>query len=172
MKRQEKISAKNVSLFAMLIALAMIFSYIESQIPPFFAVPGMKLGLTNVVVLVALYKRGSISAMAINIIRIVLVSLLFGGIASMMYSLAGGMLSTVVMILMKKTGKFRTVTVSAAGGVFHNVGQIIVAMFMLNTTGIVWYLAVLWFTGMVTGILIGLLGDMLLTRLPDKLFKE
>lgn len=172
MKQQKKVSAKNVSLYAMLIALAMIFSYIESQIPPFFAVPGMKLGLTNVVVLVALYKRGSISAMAINIIRIVLVSILFGGVAAMMYSLAGGMLSTVVMILMKRTGIFRTVTVSAAGGIFHNVGQIIVAMFMLNTTGIIWYLAILWLSGMVTGILIGLLGDILLKRLPDKLFKE
>lgn len=155
----------------MFIALAMIFSYVESQIPPFFTVPGMKLGLTNVVVLVALYKCGNGSAMAINILRIILVSLLFGGIAAMVYSLAGGMLSTVVMILMKMTGKFRPVTVSAAGGIFHNVGQIIVAMLMLNATGIIWYLAILWFTGLVTGILIGLLGDILLKRLPDKLFK-
>lgn len=171
MKRQRKNNAGNAATLAMLIALAMIFSYIESQIPPFFTVPGMKLGLTNVVVLVALYKRGSASAMTVNIIRIVLVSLLFGGISAMIYSLSGGMLSTFIMILMKRTGKFKTVTVSAVGGVSHNAGQIIAAMFMLNTTGIVWYLAVLWFTGMITGILIGLLGELLLRRLPDKLFE-
>lgn len=172
MKQKRKNPAKRVAVFAMLVVLAMIFSYLESQIPPFFSVPGMKLGLTNVVVLVALYKLGNVSGMAINILRIVLISLLFGGVSALLYSLTGGMLSTIVMILLKRTGRFKTVTVSAAGGIFHNVGQIIVAVFMLNTTGIAWYLVVLWFTGMATGILIGFLGELLLKRLPDQLFKE
>ena len=153
-----------------MIALALVFSYVESQIPAFFAVPGMKLGLTNVVVLLALYKMGNGSAMAINILRIVLVSAMFGGPSAMMYSLAGGLLSTVVMILLKKTDKFRIVTVSVAGGISHNIGQIIVAVIVLNTTGIAWYLLMLWFTGMVTGAVIGVLGAELVKRLPDKLF--
>lgn len=170
--KQTRRNIRRVAVYAMLIALAMIFSYIEAQIPPFFAVPGMKLGLTNIVVVTALYKLGNGSAMLMNILRIVLVSILFSGVTSMIYSLAGGMLSTIVMILLKQCGKFRTITVSAAGGIFHNVGQIMAAMFMLNTTGIMWYLAVLWFTGMVTGILIGMLGDLLIKRLPDKLFRE
>lgn len=170
--KQTRRNIRRVAVYAMLIALAMIFSYIEAQIPPFFAVPGMKLGLTNIVVVTALYKLGNGSAMLMNILRIVLVSILFSGVTAMIYSLAGGMLSTIVMILLKQCGKFRTITVSAAGGIFHNVGQIMAAMFMLNTTGIMWYLAVLWFTGMVTGILIGMLSDLLIKRLPDKLFRE
>ena len=115
MKRNDS-AVKKIAVYGLLIALALIFSYIEAQIPAFFAFPGMKLGLTNVVVLTALYKMGSGHAMGINILRIGLVSVLFGGAAAFLYSLAGGMLSTAVMILLKKTG-FRTVTVSIAGGI-------------------------------------------------------
>ncbi len=171
MKRNKSGSEKNTAAFAaaygMLTALALVFSYVESQIPAFFAVPGMKLGLTNIIVLIALYKMGAKSAMGINILRIVLVSLLFGGFSAMLYSLAGGMLSTVVMILLKKTQRFHIIAVSIAGGVSHNIGQIIVAMIVLNTSGIAWYLAVLWVSGMVSGGLIGLLGALLVKRLPD-----
>ncbi len=171
MKKEKKgIKTKKIASYGIMIALALVFSYVESQIPAFFAVPGMKLGLTNVVVLLALYKMGNGSAMAINILRIVLVSAMFGGPSAMMYSLAGGLLSTVVMILLKKTDKFRIVTVSVAGGISHNIGQIIVAVIVLNTTGIAWYLLMLWFTGMVTGAVIGVLGAELVKRLPDKLF--
>ncbi|HCA53992.1 MAG: Gx transporter family protein [Acutalibacteraceae bacterium] len=170
MKQSKKNNIRRMAVYAMLIALAMIFSYVESQVPPFFAVPGMKLGLTNIVVVTALYKLGNGSAMLINVLRIVLVSLLFGGVMSMLYSLAGGMLSTAVMIVLKKTGKFRVITVSAAGGIAHNVGQIMAAMFVLNTAAVGWYLAILWFTGLLTGILIGLLGSILVRRLPDRFF--
>ncbi len=169
-KGRKGINTKQIVSYGIMIALALVFSYVESQIPAFFAVPGMKLGLTNVVVLLALYKMGNGSAMAINILRIVLVSAMFGGPSAMMYSLAGGLLSTVVMILLKKTDKFRIVTVSVAGGIFHNIGQIIVAVIVLNTTGIAWYLLILWFTGMITGAVIGILGAELVKRLPDKLF--
>ena len=172
MKQSKKNNIRRMAVYAMLIALAMIFSYVESQVPPFFAVPGMKLGLTNIVVVTALYKLGNGSAMLINVLRIVLVSLLFGGVMSMLYSLAGGMLSAVVMILLKKTKLFRMVTVSIAGGVAHNIGQILVAMFAMNTVSIVWYLAVLWVSGMVSGALIGLLGAELVRRLPDRLFRR
>ena len=160
--------------YGMMIAAALILSYLESQIPAFFAVPGMKLGLTNVVVLTALYMMDSKSAMAINVVRIVLISFLFGGFSAMIYSLAGGMLSTAVMILLKKTGCFSIVPVSIAGGVSHNIGQIIVAVIVLNTSGIAWTLAALWISGLVSGALIGLLAGQLVKRLPgvSKMFNK
>ena len=132
----------------------------------------MKLGLTNIVVLLALYRMGNVSAMSVNVLRIVLVSLLFGGFSPMLYSLAGGMLSTAVMMLLKKTGRFSVIAVSIAGGVSHNIGQILVAVLVLNTAGIAWYLAVLWITGMITGALIGLLGGLLIKRLPETIFEK
>ena len=168
MKNKTKASAKTAAKYGMLIALALAFSYLEAQIPSFFPVPGMKLGLTNIIVLLSLYRMGWKSAMAVNVLRIVLVSFLFGGISAMIYSLAGGMLSTIVMILLKKTDRFRIVTVSIAGGISHNVGQIIVAVFALNTVGIAWYLTVLWFSGLASGALTGIIGAELVKRLPEQ----
>jgi heptaprenyl diphosphate synthase len=156
---------KQIAQYGLLIAMAMILSYVEAQIPAFFAVPGMKLGLTNVVVLYALYSMGDKSALMINFIRIFLVSMLFGNGISIAYSIAGGLLSGIVMIVLKKTGKFGIVTVSIAGGVAHNIGQILVAMYLLEVTAIAWYLLILWFTGIASGLLIGILGGELLKRL-------
>lgn len=148
---------RKIALYGLLVALALILSYVESLVPAFFAVPGMKLGLTNVVVLVALYCLGDGSALAINVVRILLVSFLFGNGVSFMYSLAGGVLSGLVMILLKKTGKFRMITVSVAGGIAHNIGQILVAMVILETTALAYYLLILWFTGLATGVIIGVI---------------
>ena len=114
---------KRLALYGMLAALALVLSYIEAMVPAFFAVPGMKLGLTNLVVLVALYRMGAKQAVVINFVRIGLTAMLFGTVVSLWYSLAGGLLSGAVMIALKKTGKFQPVTVSVAGGVMHNVGQ-------------------------------------------------
>ena len=174
MKKNKTSGKRNNALkaarYGLLVALALVLSYAEAQLPVFFAFPGMKLGLTNIVVLLALYKMGSGSSMAVNILRIILVSLLFGGFSPMLYSLAGGMLSTAVMIILKKTDQFSIIAVSAAGGIAHNIGQIIVAMFVVNTSGIVWYLAVLWISGIVSGIIIGVIGAVLVKRLPQSLF--
>jgi heptaprenyl diphosphate synthase len=156
---------KQIAQYGLLIAMAMILSYVEAQIPAFFAVPGMKLGLTNIVVLYALYCMGDKSALMINFIRIFLVSMLFGNGISIAYSIAGGLLSGLVMIILKKTGKFSIVTVSIAGGVAHNIGQILVAMYLLEVTAIAWYLLILWFTGIASGLLIGILGGELCRRL-------
>jgi heptaprenyl diphosphate synthase len=156
-----------IAKYSLLIALAMILSYLEAQIPAFFAVPGMKLGLTNVVVLTALYLMDAKSAMLINLLRIFLVSVMFGNGMSLAYSAAGGILSGIVMILLKRTGKFSIVTVSAAGGVCHNVGQILVAMALLETRSLGWYLLILWFTGLAAGLAIGILGGMLVKRLEQ-----
>ena len=158
-------NGKTIARYGLLIALALILSYAEAQIPAFFAVPGMKLGLTNLVVLLALYLMGSGSAVTINMIRIVLVALLFGNGMSLAYSAAGGLLSGGVMILLKKTGRFSVVTVSIAGGVMHNAGQILVAMVLLGTGSLAWYLLILWFTGIASGAVIGILGGLLCGRL-------
>ncbi|MDO4174322.1 MAG: Gx transporter family protein [Eubacteriales bacterium] len=158
---------KHLAFYGMLAALALVLSYIEAMVPAFFAVPGMKLGLTNLVVLVALYRMGAKQAMVINLVRIVVSSMLFGTVVSLWYSLAGGLLSGVVMIALKKTGKFQPLTVSIAGGVMHNVGQILVAMLMMQTSAVAWYLLVLWISGIAAGAAIGVLGSWMLSRLPE-----
>lgn len=160
---------RRLTLYGLLTALALILSYIESQIPAPAAIPGLKLGLTNVVVLLALYCMDTRSALLINFVRIFLVSVLFGNGVSLAYSLMGGLLSGGTMILLKKTGKFSLLTVSVAGGIAHNVGQVLTAIVLLRTTALGWYMLILWFTGLFSGALIGLLGGELCRRL-EKLF--
>lgn len=156
---------KKIATYGVMAALAMILSYVEMQLPTFVAIPGVKMGLTNIVVIVALYKMGNKSAIFINIVRIIAVSLLFGTLMSFAFSFAGGMLSTLVMILLKKTDKFSTVGVSVAGGITHNIGQILAAMLLLNTKAIIWYLPVLWLSGILSGLLIGLIGAIIVKRI-------
>lgn len=155
-----------ITIRALLIALAMVLSYLESQIHFVGFVPGMKLGLTNLVVMVALYRMGEKEAVIINMIRILLVGITFGNTFSMAYSLAGGILSGLVMILLKKTGRVRIITVSVLGGIFHNVGQILVAMVIMETRAILYYLLVLWVTGIVAGIIVGIISAQIVQRLP------
>lgn len=148
--------------YGIITALAMILSYVEAMIPAFFAVPGMKLGLTNVIVIAVLYLKGGRSAMLVNLLRIFLVSVLFSNGVSFLYSLAGGMLSCAVMILLRRC--FGIIAVSICGGISHNIGQILVAMALTETSAIAWYLAVLWFTGIATGAVVGLMGAGLINR--------
>lgn len=162
-----KISVKKIALYGVMVAVAMILSYLESLIPPVFAIPGMKLGLTNLVVIAALYLMGWKSALSINIIRVLLVGILFGNIFSLIYSAAGALLSGAGMILLKKTGKFHVVTVSIAGGVLHNIGQILIAVLVLHTVSVAWYILILWFTGIAAGAIIGILGGILTSRLKN-----
>ena len=115
----------------------------------------------------ALYRMGAKQAVVINFVRIGLTAMLFGTVVSLWYSLAGGLLSGAVMIALKKTGKFQPVTVSVAGGVMHNVGQILVAMAIMQTSAIAWYLLVLWVSGIAAGAAVGLLGSWMLKRLPE-----
>lgn len=168
--KDKRITTKELSFYALMTALALILSYLESLVPPFFAVPGMKIGLTNLAVLIMLYSRGAKSAVFINIVRIILVSLLFGSVTGFFYSLAGGVLSALVMILLKRTGGFSIVAVSVAGGVAHNIAQILVAVLLLNTSSIAWYLVVLWFTGTLSGAIIGILGGLLCKKLEKTRF--
>lgn len=161
-----KQKTKQIADFGLLVALALVLSYLESLIPAFFAVPGMKLGLTNVVVLIALYRMGPKQAITINFVRILLVSMTFGNAFSLFYAMGGGMLSGLVMILLKKSGRFGMTAVSVAGGVFHNVGQILVAMAVLETWRILSYLLVLWVSGIAAGVAVGIISRETLKRLP------
>lgn len=159
--------AYKVAYRGILIGNAIVLAWVEMQFSAFLPVPGLKLGLTNLVVLVALYKMGERDAMLLNAIRILLVGLMFGNLFSLVYSFAGGMLSTAVMILLKRTKRMGVTGVSMAGGITHNIGQVLVAMLVLRTKEIVYYLPVLWVGGIVAGIIIGILGMELIKRLPD-----
>lgn len=160
---------KRIALGGILACVAMILSYVEMQIPAFVAIPGMKIGLTNLAVLVALYTCGNKQALFINMVRIVVISLLFGTAMSFAFSFVGGMLSTLVMIILKKLDKFSVVGVSCTGAITHNIGQILTAMVLLHTSAIIWYLPVLWITGVVSGIFIGITGALACRAVKDKI---
>ena len=158
--------ASKVAQYGLLIALALVLSYAESLLPA-LGVPGVKLGLPNLVVVFALYRLGLWDAWCLSIVRVLLASTLFGSGVSLAYSVAGAVLSLTVMSLLKKTGKFSSVGVSVAGGVAHNAGQILVAMALLETARLAWYLPVLWVSGTVAGVLVGIVSGELVKRVPD-----
>ncbi|MBP3877633.1 MAG: Gx transporter family protein [Lachnospiraceae bacterium] len=149
--------AKTVALCGMLTALAMLFSYVETLIPLNFGIPGIKLGLANLVVLTGLYYLKPQQVLAVSLARILLTGFLFGNGMSILYSLAGGLLSFLVMRLLMRTGEFSPAGVSIAGGVAHNAGQLIVAGLVVHTAKLVYYMPVLTVSGALTGFLMGLL---------------
>lgn len=149
------------------IALAMIMSYIEALVPLSFAVPGIKMGLANIVIIFVLYKIGTKEAILVSLIRVILVSLLFSNVMAMVYSIAGAVLSLSVMWLLKKTDKFSFIGVSIAGGIMHNVGQIIMAVILLGTEQIALYLPVLIITGTATGVVIGIVSGLVINRFKN-----
>ncbi len=157
---------EKVAQYGLLTALALALSWVESLLPP-LGVPGVKLGLPNLAIVFALYRLGFKDAWAISLARVVLVTLLFGNGAALAYSVAGAALSLGLMGLLKKTGKFSSVGVSVAGGVAHNGGQILVAMALLETARLAWYLPVLWVSGTVAGVLIGIVAGVLVKRVPE-----
>ncbi len=157
---------RKLTWLALCVAVAMILSYVESQLPPLTAIPGIKMGLANIAVVFTLYKLGGKEAALISVVRVVLVGLLFGNGASILYSLAGAALSLLGMLGLKKTGIFSEVAVSVAGGVLHNAGQIAVACWLLGTNSIAYYLPFLIFSGVISGVLIGLVAAILVKRIP------
>ncbi len=159
--------ASKVAQYGLLTALALVLSWLESLLPPLGA-PGVKLGLPNLAVVFALYRLGWKDACVISLVRVVLVTLLFGNGAALAYSIAGAALSLSLMGLLKRTGKFSSVGVSVAGGVAHNAGQILVAMALLETSRLAWYLPVLWVSGTVAGVLVGVISGILVKRIPEQ----
>ena len=161
---------RKVAFLGLSIALAMILSFVESQIPVFTAVPGMKVGLPNLVMVFLLYRVGWKETVVVSIIRVVLVALLFGNLQSLIFSIAGAVLSLTGMILLKKTKLFSPITVSVVGGVLHNVGQLIAACLWTGPAQIAYYLPVLFISGICAGVVIGLISGLLLKRLAKVRF--
>ena len=157
---------KNIAFLGVLASLALVLSYIEFLLPPIYAaVPGIKMGLPNIVIIFALYRYGIKAAVTVSFIRLICVALLFGGWLTFVYSLAGAVLSLTVMALLKRTDLFSSAAVSIIGAICHNAGQIIVAILLLERAEIGYYMIILTFTGAVAGLLIGLASGYLIKSL-------
>ena len=151
-----------VAYFGVFTALALIFSYVETLIPINFGIPGVKLGLANLVIVIALYKMKLTEVYLLSVVRVLLSGFIFGNYFSIIYSLAGGLLSLTVMALLKKSKG-----ISVAGGVFHNVGQLIVAMLVVETFSVSYYFPVLLVAGLITGLVIGIVSAEMLKRIKN-----
>lgn len=156
---------KKTAYFGVFTALALIFSYVETFVPVPVGIPGVKLGLANLIIVIALYKMTVRETYVLSVVRVVLAGFIFGNLFSIVYSLAGGLLSLTVMVLLKKSGRFSLIGISAAGGVFHNVGQLLMAAIVLESLSVGYYFSVLLVSGVVTGILIGIIAGEMLKRL-------
>lgn len=167
----ERGSARRIALTGLLAALALIFAYVEVLVPFNAGIPGIKLGLANLVPLIILYRLDARYAFAANLIRVFLAGLLFSGMFAALYSLAGCIASFTGMCLLKKTDLFSVIGVSTAGGVLHNLGQLCIAMFAVSGLQLIHYMPVLLISGMIAGIIVGIGATILLDRLPAKLFQ-
>ncbi len=155
----------------LLLAFSLILSYIEVLIPFQPGIPGIKLGLANLAVLLCLYLIGIREAILLTLVKAVITGFLFGNLSMIMYSLSGAFFSIIIMILMKKSGMFHLPVISAMGGVMHNVGQLLIAYVTVQTYGIVYYIPILLIAGLLTGILLGTVATLLLPYL-QKILKR
>ena len=160
---------KHIAYFGLLLTLALILSYVESLIPIFVSIPGIKLGLANLVVLICLYSFSPKYAFLISGMRVLLAGLLFGNMFSILYSLAGAFLSLVVMLLAKKLFQLGILGVSILGGVFHNVGQLLVATFIVSNYRIGYLFPYLLLSGILTGAVIGVIANSIVPYLKKLL---
>jgi len=156
--------SSKITYIALFSALSIIFGYIESLFPLPIAIPGIKLGLSNIVILFALIKLGKANAFLIMLIKVTVCSLLFSGFNSFIYSLSGGILSVLAMIILIKFN-FNIITASIAGGIFHNVGQIISSAIVLQSTSALYYLPILLFSGIIVGFVTGTLTKTIISRI-------
>lgn len=159
---------KKLTTLGLSAALALILSYVESLLPPLMAVPGVKVGLPNIVILFLLYRYGWQEAGSVSLIRLLLSAALFTGFAAFFYGLAGAALSLAGSTFLKKTDRFSPLGVSVAGGVLHNLGQITLAALVLNSGYLFAYLPVLLLSGTVAGAVVGLLAGILIRRADVK----
>ena len=155
-------SARRVAVSGLLTSLMLVLGLIERQFPLTAAIPGIKLGLANLVVVVALYLLNARQALMISVVRILLVSFTFGNMAALLYSITGGLLSFAVMVLCRRIKDLSTMSVSVAGGISHNIGQILVAVFVVKNLNLLFYLPVLMIAGIITGLLIGLVAGLII----------
>lgn len=164
MSRNRTEKTKRLTTMAVTVAVAMMLSFIESRIPPFVAVPGVKMGLANIAVIFALYKLGVWQAVAVSLVRVILVASLFGSPISMLYSISGAVLSLAAMALIKKLPHLSEVGVSVVGGVMHNIGQIAMASVIMETAVIILYLPTLLLSGTLAGIAVGVVSALLVRK--------
>ena len=164
--------SSRIAYAALLTALALIFSYIEAILPFSIGIPGVKLGVANLVIIIALYILDGKYAFTINIIRIFIAGFLFSGVFGIIYSLAGGVLSLALMIVLKRTGVFSIIGISIAGGVMHNAGQLITAALIVSNIKVFIYFPVLLFSGIICGAVIGTVAWIVLRKLPDNLYSR
>lgn len=162
-------NTRKLTVLSLSVALAMVFSFIETLIPPIVAVPGVKLGLANVVSVFLLYFVGRREAFTVAVIRVCLSSLLFGSAISLVYSLSGALLSLSAMMLLMKLPIFSPLSVSIVGGVLHNAAQIICACIIMENAAIASYLPVLIISGTLAGVFVGLLAGLLTSKLSGKI---
>ena len=163
-KNGMKLTTKQLVTLSALIAVAMILSYVESMIPAFVAVPGVKIGLSNIATVFALYALGWPYAICVSVVRVFLSSLLFGNFVSLIYSLSGAALALISMILLKKLDKFSSLGVSVVGGVCHNIGQVLAACIVMETAAIAVYIVPLLVSGTIAGVVIGIIAGNLVER--------
>ena len=171
-ENKARITTKEVTICALLIALALIFSYIEKLLSLDFAIPGIKLGLCNLVILCAIYLLGPKLALVISVARIFLVGFLFGNMFAVIYSLAGGLLSLLVMVLLHRYTKLSVVTISCMGGICHNVGQIMMAVLVVENLNLFFYLPILLVAGFITGLIIGIICKLILPAIAASAYSK
>jgi heptaprenyl diphosphate synthase len=166
MSKKSKISAetRRMVTISVLISVAMILSYVESLIPAFVSIPGVKIGLSNIATVFALYALGWPHAICVSVVRVVLSAILFGNIQSLFFSLMGAALALLSMILLKKTDKLTSVGISVVGGVCHNIGQVIAACIVLENAVIAYYIIPLLVSGTIAGVVIGIVAGNLVER--------
>lgn len=156
---------KTIPLMGLLVALAFILSYLETFIPiSFIGIPGIKIGLANIVIIISILKLKKSDAFIILLARIILAGFTFGSLSSMLYALAGGILSFIAMILLAKCKGFTAIGLSVAGGIAHNIGQIVVALFVLETSQILFYLPILIISGTIFGAINGMIAAVIYSR--------
>ena len=160
---------KKIALYGVFIALTLMVSFIESLIPLPIAIPGIKLGLANSVILFVLFSIGEKDAFIVSILRVIISGFLFANMAAILYSLSGAIFSFLVMYLLKKTDKFSIIGVSISGSIAHNLGQLFVAVIVTSVQTVMFYVPFLLIAGVITGILIGILGKEVICRIPKYL---
>lgn len=158
--------SKKISLLALFTAFAVVLSYVETFIPA-IGIPGAKLGLANFAIIMVMYTVGNKEAFITNIIRIIIIGAFFGNLFSICFSIAGALFSFIGMVILKETNKISMITVAIIGGVLHNIGQIIVASFILNNVGIFTYAPALIIAGIITGTIIGIISGILYKRTKE-----
>ena len=163
---------KKITVLGVLTALSIVLSFIETLLPPIYAtIPGIKIGLANIITIFLLYEFSIKDTVAVTLVRVLTVSFLFGNLMTLSYSIAGAFLSLSIMSLLKKTNCFSMVGVSIAGGVAHNLGQIIMAILITSTLEIGYYMIFLCISGILAGTLIGIAGALVIKYTTKFKFK-